>query len=209
MHGCRVQPRANRRRRGAAAPTTCRPSSPPPGVAPHARPQGRTRGRRALYQPAWTRPPSRHGTSWTCCSAAGASSSSTRRTTPSSTTSGDTTRPTPRARRGCGSRSASTTSRRAGCATRRPGAADQAVIPNASTSCSDRGPTRGAWVPRPAGRASPAGAPRPDRPTATKSGELRPGGLRQPHEHTATSPADKAPEGQARVPPTYGRTSSP
>ena len=34
------------------APTTCRPSSPPPGGAPDVRPRGRARGRRALYQPA-------------------------------------------------------------------------------------------------------------------------------------------------------------
>ena len=70
--------------------------------------------------------------------------SSTRRTTPSSTTTGDTTRPTPRSRRGCGSGSASTASRQAGCATRRRGAADRTVTPDASTSCSDQGRTR--WL---------------------------------------------------------------
>ena len=142
MHGrAERQAAGNRRRRGAAAPTTCRPSSPPPGGAPDGRPRDTALGRLALAQAAFNRPTARPGTSRTSCSAAGASCSSTRRTTPSSTTTGDTSRSTPRSRRGCGSRSASTASRQAGCATRRPAAAGQTVTRTASTSCSDHGRT--------------------------------------------------------------------
>ena len=65
IHGSAgLQAGANRRPRGATAPTNRRPSQPRPGVAPDVPSRGTALGRRVRDQPASNRRPALHRTSW-------------------------------------------------------------------------------------------------------------------------------------------------